>query len=364
MANKEILKKYNYAIKSLEDKIKILKKDVKYPDGHLINMKDFEDLKKKVDYKTNKNSYVANKEIKDSEKIFIYKDLEIKSSKYLTNMLLNGNEYIIVDSSFYKIICEKGKKNSESIEYIYAKNKNELNLTLAKNDVITFNINEINNRIDASKLKKKTSESFKEIEKTLENIKKYYNFEIALENDLKLKPKGNNSNKGYLIEKEALDKWKEKIQYDEIKNKYLTKKNLDKEAKDKLIYLFEKNNLTFFNLIEIKNAELNIKQKIEDFIKTKTLALVSQDFISSLELSNKLKEIEYYIYDNTIEIIFDSNNTLSIKSKDNIIESNSNFVENNNNQNNNQNIGNNNDFTNDILTILLNIFLEEKELLN
>ena len=129
MANKETIKKYNYAIKSLEDKIRALKKDVKYTDGHLINMKDFEDLKKKVDYKTNKNSYVANKEIKDSEKIFIYKDLEIKSSKYLTNMLLNGNEYIIVDSSFYKIICEKGKKNSESIEYIYAKNKNELNLT-------------------------------------------------------------------------------------------------------------------------------------------------------------------------------------------------------------------------------------------
>ena len=110
MTNKETIKKYNYAIKSLEDKIKILKKDVKYPDGHLINMKDFEDLKKKVDYKTNKNSYVANKEIKDSEKIFIYKDLEIKSSKYLTNMLYNGNEYIIVDSSFYKKFVKKVKK--------------------------------------------------------------------------------------------------------------------------------------------------------------------------------------------------------------------------------------------------------------
>ena len=363
MANKETIKKYNYAIKSLEDKIRALKKDVKYTDGHLINMKDFEDLKKKVDYKTNKNSFVANKEIKDSEKKFIYKDLEIKSSKYLTNMLLNGNEYIIVDSSFYKIICEKGKKNPESVEYIYTKNKNELNLTLAKNDVITFNINEITNRIDASKLKKKTSESFKEIENTFEIIKNYYNFEIALENDMKSKTKGNNSSKGYLLEKEALDKWKEKIQYDEIKNKYLTKKNLDKEAKDKLIYLFEKNNLTFFNLIEIKNTELNTKQKVEDFIKTKSLVLVSQDFISSLEASNKLKEIEYYIYDNTIEIIFDSNNTLSIKCKDNIIESNSNSNSDGNN-NNNQNHGNNNDFANDNLTILLNMFLEEKEFLD
>ena len=360
--SKDLLKKYASAIKSLEDRIKFFKKTGPHK-GHLINLKDFKDLKKQVNYDKNKSNFFSTVDIIESEKKFDFKELEKISGRYLINMLLNGNEYIIVDTTFYKIISKNVGKNPKTIDYNYPNNLNELNITFEKNDIVKFNIKE-NNIINSSSLKKKTSESFKDIEKTFEIIKNYYNFEIALEKDMKSKTKGNKSYKGYLIEKEALDKWKEKIQYDEIKNKYLTKKNLDKEAKDKLIYLFEKNNLTFLNLIEIKNTELNIKQKVEDFIKTKSLALVSEDFISSLELSNKLKEIEYYIYDNTIEIIFDSNNTLSIKCKDNIIESNSNLGENNNNQNNNQNIGNNNDFANDILTILLNIFLEEKEFLD
>ena len=357
--SKDLLKKYASAIKSLEDKIKYLKNTGPHK-GHLINLKDFKDLKKQVNYDKNKSNFFNTVDIRESEKKFDYKQLEKISGRYLINMLLNGNEYIIVDTIFYQIISKNVGKNPKTIDYNYP-NINELNITFEKNDVVKFNIKE-NNIINSPSLKKKTSEYFKEIEKTFEIIKNYYNFEIVLENDMKSKTKGNNSSKGYLLEKESLDKWKEKIQYDEIKNKYLTKKNLDKEAKDKLIYLFEKNNLTFFNLIEIKNTELNTKQKVEDFIKTKSLALVSKDFITSLEASNKLKEIEYYIYDNTIEIIFDSNNTLSIKSTENIIESNSNskLAENNNNQN----YGNNNDFANDILTILLKMYLEEKEFLD
>ena len=361
--NDTINKKYACAIKSLEDRIKVWKKSIKYKDGHLINSKDFEELKTKVDYKNNKNIFLPKNVINNNEKKFKCKDLEIKTSKYLINMLLNGNKYIIVDSIFYQIICDKDNKNANSFQFISPNNSNDLNIFFSTNDVVNLTKLEINkiNTIDSSKLKNKSNNNYEEIKKVYENINKYYNFEIALEKDMLSKTKGNNSSKGYLIEKEALDKWKEKIQYDEIKNKYLTKGNLDKEAKDKLIYLFEKKNLTYFNLIEIINTDLNTKQNVDDFIKTKSLALVSEDFISSLEVSNKLKKIEYYIYDNTIEIIFDSNNTLSIKSKDNIIESNSNLGENNNNQNSGNN--NDNNFANYILTILLNMFLEEKEFL-
>ena len=354
--NDTINKKYACAIKSLEDRIKAWKKSVKYKDGHLINSKYFEELKTKVDYKNNKNIFLPKNVINNNEKKFKCKDLEIKTSKYLINMLLNGNKYIIVDSIFYQIICDKDNKNANSFQFISPNNSNDLNIFFSTNDVVNLTKLEINkiNTIDSSKLKNKSNNNYEEIKKVYESINKYYNFEIALEKDMLSKTKGNNSSKGYLIEKESLDKWKEKIQYDEIKNKYLTKGNLDKEAKDKLIYLFEKKNLTYFNLIEIINTDLNTKQNVDDFIKTKSLALVSEDFISSLEVSNKLKKIEYYIYDNTIEIIFDSNNTLSIKCKDNIIESNSNLGENNNNQNSGNN--NDNNFANYILTILLNMF--------
>ena len=360
--SKDLLKKYASAIKSLEDRIKYLKKTGQHK-GHLINLKDFKDLKKQVNYDKNKSNFFSTVDIIESEKKFDFKELEKISGRYLINMLLNGNEYIIVDTTFYKIISKNVGKNPKTIDYNYPNNLNELNITFEKNDIVKFNIKE-NNIINSSLLKSKTNNSFDDIKKAFEIIKKYYNFELSLEKYMPSKTKANNSSKGYLIEKEALDKWKEKIQYDKIKEYYLKKGNLDKEAKDELIYLFEKNKnkLTFFNLMEIKNTELNTKQKVNNFIKTKSLALVSEDFISSLELSKKLKEIEYYIYDNTIEIIFDSNSTLSFKCKDNIIESNSNS--NLDGNNNNQNNGNNNDFANDILTILLNMFLEEKEFLD
>ena len=86
--SKDLLKKYASAIKSFEDSIKRINKGVKHI-GHLINLKDFEDLKNKVNYTKNKNSIFGNVTIKDNEKKFEYNDIEIKSSRYLTNMLLN-----------------------------------------------------------------------------------------------------------------------------------------------------------------------------------------------------------------------------------------------------------------------------------
>ena len=81
--NDTINKKYACAIKSLEDRIKAWKKSVKYKDGHLINSKDFEELKTKVDYKNNKNIFLPKNVINNNEKKFKCKDLEIKTSKYL-----------------------------------------------------------------------------------------------------------------------------------------------------------------------------------------------------------------------------------------------------------------------------------------
>ena len=42
---------------------------------------------------------ISKFEIKDNEKIMTIKDIEFKTSQYLTNMLLNGNKYIIIDSN-------------------------------------------------------------------------------------------------------------------------------------------------------------------------------------------------------------------------------------------------------------------------
>ena len=186
--SKDLLKKYASAIKSFEDRIKRINKGAKHI-GHLINLKDFEDLKNKVDYTKNKNSIFGNIIIKDNEKKFEYNDIEIKSCRYLTNMLLNDNKYIIIDIPLYEIICGKGKRRSETLEYIYSNQSNcvYLCLTFKNGEGINFTNINMNNIIDKTKLKIKTSNSFEEIKKIYESIKKYYNFEMSLKNDLKSK---------------------------------------------------------------------------------------------------------------------------------------------------------------------------------
>ena len=149
--SKDLLKKYASAIKSFEDSIKKINKGVKHK-GHLINLKDFEDLKNKVDYTKNKNSIFGNIIIKDNEKKFEYNDIEIKSSKYLTNMLLNDNKYIIIDIPLYEIICGKGKRSSETLEYIYSNKSDGLNLSFKSGDNINFTNMSTTNIIDKTKL--------------------------------------------------------------------------------------------------------------------------------------------------------------------------------------------------------------------
>ena len=107
-----LLKKYIHLIKALESNIALFNKNDSNRIGYIISLEDFNNLKTKVQYETNKNNknfkntgYGKPLEIKDNEKIISIKELEFKSSQYLINMILNGNKYLIIDSTFWKAIC-------------------------------------------------------------------------------------------------------------------------------------------------------------------------------------------------------------------------------------------------------------------
>ena len=231
-----LLKKYSHAIKILEDNIKRYnKKDMKYK-GYLINLDDYKNFKKQVNYEANKNSYLQNYVIKESDKKLFIKVPEIKSNQQLINLLLNKNKYIIVDPTFYKLICEKGKSNSETMDYVISNKTNEIHLILKEQNLLKFNNKGKNNIIEESMIKNNPNNNFEDIKKTLQSIKKYYDFESTVENQLKSKSESKNKEKGYLLEKTWVDDWKEKIQYDKIKNDFIISKKSDKETLDELIY--------------------------------------------------------------------------------------------------------------------------------
>ena len=362
----DLLKKYVYKIRALECNIAAINsKDLKHK-GYIINLNDYNNLKNKIDYEINKNLISKSKfDIKENEKIMTIKDIEFKTSQYLLNMLLNGNKYIIIDSIFWKVICEKGKENSSCINYEISMNTSLLNLKLNDYKTLLFDNKKRDNILEASKLKNISGNNFHLLKNAFRNIKAYYDFEIKIQSDLKEKKESKITGKGYLIEKDWIDKWKQQIQYEKIKSDYLILNKSDKEIRDKLIYIFEENKYKLIDLYKIKNKELKDKQKIEECLKRNSLVLVKLDFIKSFEQNPPLSEINYNLYEDTIEIYLGPHNSLQFHSKNNIILS----FENDNINNEAQYSEiifrtQDNNFAKDILSILLNFNLGVKEFID
>jgi len=366
----DLIKKYVHKIKTLELNIASFNKKDSKQKGYIINLNDYIKLKNKINYEKNKSKTItSNIEIKENEKILTIKEIEFKTHQYLTNMLLNDNKYIIVDGTFWKAICEKGKDISPPTQYEITNYTEFLNVTFKDKKQLIFNNNKKDNILEESKLKSKADNNFDKIKKILQNIKTYNDFEIKVEKGLKSTKTTKVNGKGYLIEKDWIDNWKKEIDYDNIKNDYLIPKKSDKETRDKIIYIFEEKKLKYIDFFELKNKELKEKQKIEDFLQKNSLALVSNEFISSFKENSGLSEINYNIYENTIEIDLGSNNSLKFKTNDNFILSSNSDSNGNEDATNIQNSTSNeksnesqdNKFAKDILTILLNLYLGEKE---
>ena len=361
----DLLMKYVYKIKTLESIIISFNKKNSKHTGYIINLNDYNHLKNKIQYEKNKNKLGKHIfDIKDDEKIMTIKDIEFKTTQYLTNMLLNENKYIIIDKAFWKVICQKGKENSPCINYEIAKNISLLKVKFRDNEELTFD-NRKNNILEESNLKNKLKNNFDLIKRACQNIKSYYEFEKKIQNGGKI------SGKGYLVEKDWIDKWKEQIHYEAIKYYYLRPNESDKEIRDKLINIFEINKYKYTELKGIKNQELSNKQKIEECLKNNSLVLVNSDFIESFERIHSLSEINYNLYENNIEIYFGSGNSLKFQTKDNIIPQFGEIGIENENVDNNQNPFEAKDnsvnskrykykFAKDIFSILFNFNLGQK----
>ena len=199
----------------------------------------------------------------------------------------------------------KNKEKFEKLSYLPKTEINDSDNYIQKDNVIQFAKNNQKNNI--------------EIRKAFQNIKAYFEFEIKVENELKTKKKPKIYHKGYLIEKDWIDKWKHQIQYENIKADYLISNKADKEIRDKLLNILKEKEYKLVDLSEIKNHEFKEKQEIKEYLKMNSLVIVDCDFINSFEQNHSLNQINYILYENTIEIDFGLNNSIKFNTKDNIL---------------------------------------------
>ena len=102
--------------------------------GYLINLEDYEELKKKIKHNLN----------------FIVKieQIPFKTASYLVNMIYNDNKYIIISTEIWKKIVPKEKENESPIKYKI--NGDQIFINFEDNKILKFSNFHKNNIIEKS----------------------------------------------------------------------------------------------------------------------------------------------------------------------------------------------------------------------
>ena len=324
--NNKLLIEYYQAIYDFEEKYRnilysnIKANEFKKCEGYLINLKEYDDLKQKIyynNYKMNTNS-IPQIKIKGQEKQFKIKEIKFRTSKYLTNMILNGNKYTIISKELCKVICDITQKDKPPVKYDIYISK----LILHLDSDLTFSIIYNDNTLDKTTYKGESKLFYEEINTIYEDIEIYYNFEKEFINDLKKDKNQAVQKECFLIDKKWFDKWCSYSNYEIIKNNYFENgENDKKKIKDNLIYHLEKNNYKYGELNPIENKSFRNKEELESFLKNDSLVLINKNTsLSFLKNQTTFNPIKFQIYDNTIAI----KDKISFSSLNNIISLNNN----------------------------------------
>ena len=116
----DLKKIYNKYIYTFEEEYLLKLKPNVPKNGHLINLTDYNNLKNITQYdKSQKKIYISadSSKIMNLKKLTPIKEIKLKTSRYLINMICNDNEFILISSDLWKFISE-GKENDNQLSYI------------------------------------------------------------------------------------------------------------------------------------------------------------------------------------------------------------------------------------------------------
>ena len=273
--------------------------------GYLIDLEEFKKFIEHINYNIYKNKskeeYEDNIQIKIIELLSMNKSIyftklepfKMKSSEEFINILKSKKKYKLINKELHKIICKSESKDNYISYYINQselffilddvlsfqynniltidsytnKNNNKVNQNFQNNNIndnINTNDNNENKRENIS-INNKFINSFNDFNNNFINNKndnyllnitnamiELYLIKIKMENEIKKDIEYNGI--GYLIDKESIEKWRRKINYDDIKTKFFE------------IY-FKDNNINISNekRYEVLNFIKNSGLKIEKF---------------------------------------------------------------------------------------------------
>ena len=289
--------------------------------GYLINFTDFNKLKKKVKKFNNKNDItcsLSKEKTKFKLKPENYEDLEQKIG--------NGDEFIIINGALQQIICDQEEEenlDTHQIEYsispkyikIILKNGRELKFKNNKDNIIgkgksssnLTNNNDINTNT----------------EKIYKDIINYFKFTTEFSEKINNKNKEINEYKGFLVNKEWVDKWKNYSYYNKIKEKYLKNDNKNKiiekireDKKNSSLNYNEVNDIERFIIEDINQLKENLNNSFE---------ILNEKFLRSFN-KNNIKPFDFLITYRHVEIKYQDEACFSFETSNNVITIDNNII--------------------------------------
>ena len=307
-----LLKYYQHSIIEFQKYVKENYKDYinKYHRGYLIKLEDYEGLKTKLLTK-NGIDIISNPKC--------LKEIKFRSTKYFINMLLNGNDYILINSNLWEIFGIS--KNNNSVKPImYSIDFHDIKFKLDCDIELKLWCPNADNIINAKSFTfynsmnyyKQLKLNYQNIEQMYKEISDYYKFENNLKNNLKQNIKKNNY--GVFININWLKKWKVHTNYQKI-YEYLEKTKNGKIIKDIIIYFEEiENKKQALGPIEI--VSIISKSQLKNHLENYSLALVDITFVNNF--ATYFSYFKYYTNENTIEIEINAD-ILKVNTASNII---------------------------------------------
>jgi len=291
-------------------------KDYDHHKGYLINLENYNDLKNKIETELKKSRNVPLA----MNNLSILKSIEFKNSTYLLNMLFNGNEYIIINTTLWNLF---GVKENKDQKFYYTINNGIIIFSLDDNIQLKFTCWSYNNIIkkssfsfDYNTIYYQSESNYERIENIYKSILEYSKNETQIEFNLKNNKKQKGF--GYLINENWIQKWMEQLNYKKFKQEFQNFQN-PKKNKDIIINYEAKFGKIKINLNDLDTKKFESKDEMENFLKNNSLILANASFVSCINIHYNIQDwLSYDINKNSIEFNINGN-VLSIESKNNII---------------------------------------------
>ena len=253
----------------------------------------------------------------------------------VNNKISQGYVFKLINKELYEAICQSNEEEKIKNKVFYSITPENLLIwketeANKQNIQYIFKNNHKKNIIDKSSIQiqneaiaftpSTVSEPNEKINRIYIDISNYYRNEEDILTSLKASTQKQYS--GYFVDRNWVDKWKQCVNYENIKMKYLKNDEIDRNLlQNTVLDELKKNNSNYDGLSDVKQSIIKELNQLETNPRlNKSFVLLNKDFLNSFgSLDSSFTQFNCQLSNQGIAIVIPNGKSLSFKTNNNII---------------------------------------------